>query len=169
MTHPAELMEQALLDACDVRRQRRSGPGGQHRNKVETGIFLTHRDSGIQGSATERRSQAENLQVAIQRLRVELAIGVRMPRGDTPSSELWARYCLSRRIQINPANRDYPSVLAEALDTLAQRDWNVPLAAQHLHCGNSQLVALVASSPRAFELLNRKRKDRGLRPLAKRR
>ena len=29
-----------------VRASRSSGPGGQHRNKVETGVRLTHRPSG---------------------------------------------------------------------------------------------------------------------------
>jgi protein subunit release factor B len=45
-----------------------SGPGGQHRNKRETGVRLFHPASGLTVTATERRSQTRNLEVAFARL-----------------------------------------------------------------------------------------------------
>jgi protein subunit release factor B len=45
-----------------------SGPGGQHRNRNATGVRLLHRPSGIVVTATERRSQAANVDVAFARL-----------------------------------------------------------------------------------------------------
>ena len=48
------------------------GPGGQHRNKTSTGVRLRHRSSGTRVQATERRSQAQNLAVAWERLRARL-------------------------------------------------------------------------------------------------
>ena len=45
-----------LLSICEVRFVRGSGPGGQHRNKTETGVQMTHPPTGIVVSATERRS-----------------------------------------------------------------------------------------------------------------
>ena len=51
---------------------RAGGPGGQNRNKRMSGVRVFHRPSGITVIATERRSQAQNLAVALQRLEVRL-------------------------------------------------------------------------------------------------
>jgi protein subunit release factor B len=52
---------------------RASGPGGQHRNKVATGVRLTHLPSGLVVTATERRSRELNRQAALERLARRLA------------------------------------------------------------------------------------------------
>lgn len=52
---------------------RASGPGGQHRNKVASGVRLTHLPTGLVVTATEDRSQHVNRGVANQRLTQLLA------------------------------------------------------------------------------------------------
>lgn len=47
---------------------RASGPGGQHRNKTDSGVRLTHLDAGVVVTATEDRSQHVNRAVAWARL-----------------------------------------------------------------------------------------------------
>jgi peptide chain release factor-like protein len=165
--HPASLAPPALLLECVVRRQRRSGPGGQHRNKVETGIVLLHQPSGIQAEASERRSQAQNLKMAIQRLRTKLAVQIRSPRSARPyaRSLLWQSRVKGRRILVSAAHQDFPALLAEALDRLAACEFDLLLCCQQLLCSSSQLVKFLQQEPEALLLVNRDRAKRELRPL----
>src|SRR5213592_4148 len=76
---------EALERDSDVEFFIASGPGGQHRNKVETGVRLTHRPSGIVVTATERRSQSANREAAFERMAERLTElqRVRKPRRPT--------------------------------------------------------------------------------------
>ena len=57
-----------LLPEIDVETYRASGPGGQHRNKTESAVRMTHRPSGIVRVATEHRSQLRNRELALNRI-----------------------------------------------------------------------------------------------------
>ncbi|TAH34673.1 MAG: peptide chain release factor-like protein [Planctomycetota bacterium] len=63
---------ETLERAAVLRFIRSSGPGGQHRNKAETGVRLFHPPSGITVAATERRSQFQNRELAFERLIAKL-------------------------------------------------------------------------------------------------
>src|SRR5262249_36996804 len=123
--HPAAIDPERLQAECDVTRTRRSGPGGQNRNKVETAIVLKHRPTGLVAEAKERRSQHENLQVALARLRMPLAIEVRgAVDAEAPPSAIWSKYVKNGKISINSSNPDFPVLIAEALDTLHALDFD---------------------------------------------
>jgi hypothetical protein len=76
--------DEKLLSECAVETYRASGPGGQHRNKTESAVRLTHRPTGVVVTATERRSQHENRHRALARLRKAIALQVREPIGTFP-------------------------------------------------------------------------------------
>jgi len=164
--HPAALDDERLLADCEQKFLRRSGPGGQNRNKVETAVVLRHGPTGLVAEANERRSQAENRREALRRLRLLLAIEVRTPVDPLgPPSPLWRSRLKGGRIGLNPDHEDVPAVLAEALDVLGDRDQDIKAAAGVLGCTASQLVKLLKLEGRAFAKVNRERAGRGLRPL----
>lgn len=66
--------KKAKLNKNDVRIDtfRASGPGGQHRNKTDSGVRITHLPTGIVVTAVEDRSQHANREKAWERLREKL-------------------------------------------------------------------------------------------------
>ena len=69
----AGLSDDDLFAECEVEVFVVSGPGGQYRNKTESGVRLRHLPTGLRVSATERRSQLQNKRVGLERLRFKLA------------------------------------------------------------------------------------------------
>lgn len=93
---PAELPWRA--DDVRVETLRAGGPGGQHVNRTDSAVRLTHRPSGLQVLAREERSQHQNRRLAEQRLAARLAALARTDRSDT-DAERWR--CHDRLIRGN--------------------------------------------------------------------
>jgi hypothetical protein len=163
--HPACWPVEKLLERCEVRHERRSGPGGQHRNKVSTAVVLTHRPTGVNAEANERRSQTENLRAALRRLRVRLALEVRSTTPHESPSKLWRSRVSGKRLLINPEHDDFPALLAEALDEVVAAEYDLSAAANTLGVSASQLLKLLQIEPAAWTAVNEQRRQRGLRPL----
>lgn len=164
--HPAFWSDERLLRECQIRFVRRSGPGGQHRNKVESGVQLTFIPAGISAEANERRSQAENRRVALRRLRLQLAVSRRSPCGSgNPLPDVWVNRVRRGRIVVSPEHEEFPLLLAIALDCLADHSWDVRAAAGALGCSTTQLVRFLADFPPALAMLNHHRSRLGLKPL----
>lgn len=62
------------------------GPGGQRKNKRETAVRLRHIPSGLIVTATERRFQSQNLELALRRLQKRLIRLNKKPRPRIPTS-----------------------------------------------------------------------------------
>jgi ribosome-associated protein len=63
---------ETLQKQVTIETYRAPGPGGQHKNKTETAVRLTHLPSGIVVTGTESRSQAQNRETAFRRLQERL-------------------------------------------------------------------------------------------------
>ncbi|MCO8121900.1 peptide chain release factor-like protein [Stieleria sp. TO1_6] len=170
--HPSVIGHDRLLAECDLRTQRRSGPGGQHRNKTSSGAYLTHRPSGLVGEATERRSQAQNRDVAFQRLRYLLAVELRTPspldlgswKESSDEAVIRKRY-RGHSLRLNETNADKPSLLAMVMNDLWVSGGQPSLLVDQWATSTSKLVALIRSFPPALVWVNQVRRHHQRLPL----
>ena len=162
LVHPASLPAEELLAQTRESRTRRSGPGGQHRNKVETAVMLVHVPTGISAEGAERRSQAENRSVALKRLRLKLALQHRSPAACDDPSDLWRSRTRGRLLVVNADHDDYPALVAEALDRLQVTAFDMATAAAGLAVSPTQLARLFRKDRTAWTALNSLRAGLGL-------
>ena len=78
---PAELLAECRVDTF-----RSGGAGGQHQNKVESGVRLTHLPTGIVVASRRHRSQHRNREEALARLEAALEARTRTPKPRIPTS-----------------------------------------------------------------------------------
>ena len=168
------LSDDALLAQCRFERFRVSGPGGQHRNKTDSAVRLTHDPTGVVGFASERRSQRQNRLAALARLRRGIALEVRteldldmyhppptlqrvLPRSvraEAPRSE-----------RVGPKHREFWTGVAPLLDLFEAVGGSTADCASQIGCSSNQLTKLFASEPHLWAAANAVRERYGLNPL----
>ena len=173
--HPSVLPVDELLTRCDFRTQSRSGPGGQHRNRTASGVFVTFRGMGelgeITAEATEQRNQHRNRGVAIERLRYVLAVSLRTSspldqNSETNSLEQAIRDRFQKHtLKLAEDNPAKPAVVAMLLNDLHVAGGQPSLVAPEWGVSTSRLVGCLKSCPSAWTLLNRIRDHHGRRGL----
>ena len=175
------LSDQDLLRQCTVTTQRGSGPGGQHRNKVETGVRIIHEPTDVRAEAFEERCQFSNKATAVKRLRMKLALSLRATvavpplapttDGETPPSpfsippQLAAILPSAKNRQLGPNHVDFPKGLSVLLDVLSAVSWSPAAAAKIIGCSTSQIVKIVAHQHASLALVNTERAKLGMGPL----
>jgi hypothetical protein len=163
-----ELSDDELLRQCDWRAYRSSGPGGQKRSKTSSAVRITHGATGVSAIATESRSQHENRERALWRLREALALAhssvVDLAAFEPPS---WLGEAFDRRGRWR-LTRDDPrrlTALRLVLDLLMAHEGRVAPVARELGLTSSRLAAALAAYPAFLGRANEIRRSAGLTPL----
>ena len=76
----ARLPLDELERSCELQVFRASGPGGQGVNTTDSAVRLVHRATGIAVASRESRSQWQNRQACLRKLRAELERRARPPK-----------------------------------------------------------------------------------------
>lgn len=143
------LADLELIRECREERYKSSGPGGQHRNKVETAVRLHHVSTGLSAHGDESRSLQDNRLKAANRLKEHMALEIRMPF-DLEAPALPPEFLAQRgpkgSLSVNPHNPAYPIIVATILDALAAAG-SYARAAHALGITTSQLLRFLRSDP----------------------
>eukprot|EP00793_Prasinoderma_coloniale_P006986 PRCOL_00001818-RA len=165
--------DETLMAECKVDTLRGSGPGGQHRNKTETGVRLTHLPTDVRAEAFEERSQQRNKDMALKRLRMKLALELRteVSLGAEGDEEPYVvppqlkAILPSAKQRLGPKHADFPKGIAALLDVLSAAEWKPPIAAKALGCTSSAIIKILASDKAVLALVNGNRQRAGLNVL----
>jgi len=161
--------EAGLMAECELDTLRASGPGGQKRNKTESAVRIRHLPSGIIVIANESRSQHDNRDVALRRLRKALALKLREPAQTGVPDEIAAAIDdKKKRLKVGQKDARYIPAIAVALDLLAAHGGRVSDAAKQLGLTTGNLSSFLTADDDLFVEANLIRTQNGLGPLRKR-
>ena len=161
------MSDDRLLAECTVETYRASGPGGQHRNKRDSAVRLTHSPTGVSVTATERRSQHENRRVAVRRLRKAIAMRVRAPADATaPAAGALAEALADPRWpRVGQKAPTYLVAAAQVLDRLDTGEGKVSNVAAALGISTASLVKFLSLDTDLWTEANRLRRRFDRKPL----
>jgi protein subunit release factor B len=152
------LADDELQATCRIDSFRAQGPGGQHTNRTDSAVRMTHVASGVVAQCQDHRERARNQKSALQRLRLRLAL---TQRGE--SQIAWLKpYHRGTRLNLGANAAGYPLVVAVVLDALEQAQGALREAAEALGVSSSQIAKLLTDDKEVHAAANNLRARFGL-------
>lgn len=137
-----------------------TGPGGQHRNRVKTGIRLIHPPWGAQGECSQYREGKRNRREALENLRLNLDQNCVFPFENFQQE--WATLPKQR---INTHNKLYPLWRACVKALWRDAQFETQGLKVQSHWSNSAIIKQCARDSQMWLWLNQERQKRQLHPL----
>jgi hypothetical protein len=158
MPAPYALSDSELLAQCRIDTFRAGGAGGQHVNKTDSAVRLTHLASGTTAQSQNERDRLRNQTDALRHLRLRMALTM---RGLAEVGWL-DRYRQGRQLRLGPRAQDYHLVVATVLDVLERHVGGLSTTAQELNISASQIAKLLTADKEVHAATNALRARHGL-------
>ena len=140
----------ALSRLCELEFFKGSGNGGQKRNHTNTAIRLVHQPSGLVVTDCETRSQQRNRELALSKLRHEIAVKIRGPHLPPPDPHM------------NLNNPRYPLLAAWLMDAVTESGLDLKTAAAATGLTRTGLLKLLSRDAGLWQYFCGLRKQAGL-------
>ena len=142
--------DRVLLENCRQEFFVATGNGGQKRNHTNTAVRLIHTPSGVTVTDCETRSQQRNREIALRKLRHEIAMKIRGPK------------IVLSDFKMNMNNPRYPLLVAWLMDTLTDSNLEPKLAAEKSNLSRTGILKLLARDTQLWQYFNGLRAKAGL-------
>lgn len=151
-----------LLRACTLKGFQGSGPGGQHRNKTNTGVCLKLPAYNLEIKSCESRSVSENKTHALHRMQLALALYVR----EEPKNPEKLKFPGSNG-RVQPSNPGYPQFIADVLDIANANGGDTKEAAKAFGLSPTALTKILHADKHVLKAMQDIRTKKGKPPLKK--
>lgn len=141
------LSEEELNSIVDFDFFKRSGNGGQKRNKTSSAVRVVLKEYDIAAEDCTERSQKLNRSKALQKLRRKLAMTVRQEFADEALTV------------VAPSNIKYPLFLAHLMDLLESVDYSFKECGLKLDLSSSQVEKLLRKDTALWQYVQSKRQQ----------
>jgi hypothetical protein len=162
------LEDKAFECSCRLEFYMASGPGGQKKNRTYSAVRATHKRTTISTVAEESRSQSDNKEKALKRLKKKIALQVRKDFSSTGFKvhpEAAALFLKEGIKKINSKNRLYPLYCAVLLDSIYTSKGKLSEASKRLNSSTGKLNKVISSDKDIFNAVNSLRSSFGLNSL----